>query len=135
MKYNISISGVDTICVGNGFFGDDFNSIEELKNIIRNNTKNVCIYKMTFYSADTMLKIKSSRDKDAAAKKNINLFALANILKKDRLYGYTIYYNRRHWIDEIGEFAFIVETPNGDMIRMYNAKLSTILRNNLGLDF
>lgn len=129
MAYTINISAADPreFILGTEFFGEEFSSKEELKNIFKKYIpKNNIVVKLTFSSAETTSKIKSFGNKLAAEGKNIPIFALAAIAKKDKFNGITIYYVPCGWIDDKGTFKFILE-KNGKTTPQYDKKLSAIL--------
>lgn len=129
MTYTINISAADPkeFIFGTGFFGEEFSSKEDLKNIFRKYIpKNNTVVKLTFSSAETTSKIKSFGNKLAAEGKNINIFALASIIKKDKFKGIKIYYVPCGWIDDNGTFKFILEN-DGKITPQYDKKLLAIL--------
>lgn len=135
MAYTINISAADPkeFIFGTGFFGETFSSKEELKAICRKYVpkKNIVV-KFTFSSAETTSEIKSLGNKLAAEGKNINLFILAALLKKDKFNDITIYYVPCGWKDNNGTFKFILER-NNEIIPQYDKKLSAIL-SELGIE-
>lgn len=135
MAYTINISAADfkDSFFGTGFMGETFSSKEDLKRIFREHgpKKNV-VTKLTFSNAETTSEIKSLGDKLAAEGKNINLFALAAIARKDKFNGIIIYYLPGGWIDNKGPFKFILE-QNNEIIPQYDKKLSAIL-SDLGIE-
>lgn len=129
MTYTINISAADPkeFIFGTGFFGEEFSSKEDLKNIFKKYIpKNNTVVKLTFSSAETTSKIKSFGNKLAAEGKNINIFALASIIKKDKFKGIKIYYVPCGWIDDNGTFKFILEN-DGKITPQYDKKLLAIL--------
>lgn len=126
MKYVINISSDNF--ENTPFFGEEFDSIDSLRAIWRKYIpKQKGIVKLSFSNYATIEHIKKRGDELAKEGKDINLFELASLYKKDDLYGYTIWFSHNGWYDEKGSFKFILETPNGKLNPCYNSKLRAIL--------
>lgn len=129
MAYTINIKAADfkDSFFGTGFFGETFSSIDDLKKIFREHgpKKNV-VTELTFSTAETTSRIKSLGNRLAAEGKNINIFALAAIQRKDKFNGITIYYLPNGWIDDKGTFKFVLDI-NNNLVPQYNKKLKAIL--------
>lgn len=135
MAYTINIQAADLkeFIFGTGFFGETFSSKDEFKAIFRKYVpkKNIVV-KLTFSSAETTAKIKDFGDKLAAEGKDINLFALAAIARKDKFNDIAIYYVPCGWKDDKGTFKFVLERKD-EVLPQYDKKLFAIL-SDLGIE-
>ena len=135
MSYSININSADPreFIFGTSFFGENFSSKEELKDILKKYLpKKDVVIKITFTTSETISKMKFFGDKLAAEGKNIDIFSLASFLNKDKFNNIAIYYLPCGWKDNNGTFKFILE-KNDEIIPQYNKKFFTIL-SDLGIN-
>ena len=146
-KYNINIGSTSNsisdnkFFLGTGFMGEGFDTLEELKSLL----KKYATYqkdgksfwrseiKMTFSLGTTLEAFKAEGDRQCKENGFVNLFSIGARLRKDPFHGIEIIYRPSRWIDENGEeFAFIL-IKGDEVIPQKNKKLSNILRE-LGME-
>ena len=146
-KYNINIGSTsnsildDKFFFGTGFMGEGFDTLEELKSLL----KKYATYqkdgksfwrseiKMTFSLGTTLEAFKAEGDRQAKENGVVNLFSCIAACAKDPFRKISIIYRPSRWIDEDGEeFAFILIKDN-EVIPQKNKKLRDILRE-LGME-
>ena len=146
-KYNINIGGTSNLLsdprcfIGTGFMGEGFDTLEELKSLL----KKYATYqkdgksfwrseiKMTFSLGTTLEAFRAEGDRQCKENGFVNLFSIGARLRKDPFRGIEIIYRPSRWIDENGEeFAFIL-IKGDEVIPQKNKKLRDILRE-LGME-
>ena len=146
-KYNINIESTSNsisdnkFFLGTGFMGEGFDTLEELKSLL----KKYATYqkdgksfwrseiKMTFSLGTTLEAFKAEGDRQCKENGFVNLFSIGARLRKDPFHGIEIIYRPSKWIDEDGdEFAFIL-IKGKEVIPQKNKKLRDILRE-LGIE-
>lgn len=140
-RYIVNIEGTSNLLsdprcfIGTGFMGEGFDTLEELKSLL----KKYATYqkdgkffwrseiKMTFSLGTTLEKFKSEGNRQCKENGFVNLFTAALACKSDPFRGIEIIYRPSKWIDEKGNvFAFIL--IKGDKIIPQFKKLSEILK-------
>ena len=109
MKYVVNVSPITNILgkegffIGTGFFGEEFETLDELKAIIR---KYVCKeqskpsmaqydFKLAFSTAATVTAMKEAGSRQAEENGMVDLFGVAALAAKDPLYGKHVYFFRQ----------------------------------------
>ena len=146
-KYNINIGSTsnsisdDKFFFGTGFMGEGFDTLEELKSLL----KKYATYqkdgksfwrseiKMTFSLGTTLEAFRVEGDRQCKENGFINLFSIGSRLRKDPFHGIEIIYRPSKWVDEKGNvFAFIL--IKGDEVIPQKKKLRDILREELRME-
>lgn len=145
-KYVVNISGTSNISsdptffIGTDFMGSDFDTIEELKDLLHKYAtfnKDGKLYwrkeiKMTFSLSKTVEAFKAEGDRQCKENGFVNLFSAALVTRKDPFNNIKVIYRPGRWIDEKGNtFAFVL--VKGDDVIPQNKKLREILKN-IGMD-
>ena len=146
-RYVVNIEGTSNLLsdprcfIGTGFMGEGFDTLEELKSLL----KKYATYqkdgksfwrseiKMTFSLGTTLEAFRAEGDRQCKENGFVNLFSIGTRLRKDPFHGIEIIYRPSRWIDEDGDtFAFIL-IKDDEVIPQKNKKLSNILRE-LGME-
>lgn len=140
-KYVVNISGTSNILgdpksfIGTGFMGAEFDTHEELKDLLLKYAtfkKDGKTYwreeiKMTFSLGKTMEAFKAEGDRQCKENGFVNLFSIGAKLKKDPFRGIKIIYRPSRWVNKEGnEFALVL--IKGDEVIPQHKKLSEILK-------
>lgn len=121
--------------IGTGFMGEEFDTHEELKELLRKYAtyqKDGKSFwrsqiKMTFSLGTTLEEFKAEGDRQCKENGFVNLFSIGARLRKDPFHGIEIIYRPSKWVDKNGNiFAFIL--IKGDKIIPQFKKLSEILK-------
>ena len=146
-RYVVNIEGTSNLLsdprcfIGTGFMGEGFDTLEELKSLL----KKYATYqkdgksfwrseiKMTFSLGTTLEAFRAEGDRQCKENGFVNLFSIGARLRKDPFHGIEIIYRPSKWVDEKGNvFAFIL-IKGDEVIPQKNKKLSNILRE-LGME-
>ena len=146
-RYVVNIEGTSNLLsdprcfIGTGFMGEGFDTLEELKSLL----KKYATYqkdgksfwrseiKMTFSLGTTLEAFKAEGDRQCKENGFVNLFSIGARLRKDPFHGIEIIYRPSKWVDEKGNiFAFIL-IKGDEVIPQKNKKLRDILRE-LGME-
>ena len=146
-RYVVNIGGTSNLLsdprcfIGTGFMGEGFDTLDELKSLL----KKYATYqkdgksfwrseiKMTFSLGTTLEAFKAEGDRQAKENGFVNLFSIGARLRKDPFHGIEIIYRPSKWVDEKGNvFAFIL--IKGDEVIPQKKKLRDILREELGME-
>lgn len=135
MQYYVNIK-IRNSFNGTSFFGEKFSSHKEFLDIANSYKRKSKGEVMTFsFNTGSIIdSIKAKGNALAAKGQNINLFALAASLSKDRLTKYKIHYRPGHWLKDGKEFKFILE-KDGELTILFQSKLSDIMKEILKIDF
>ena len=140
-RYNVNIHGPKnykdqkTFFIGTGFFGEPFDTVEDLKSLLykyATEKENGKLYwreeiELSFALEETVNAIKQEGDRQCVEKGFVNMFKLGSIMNKDPFKGIKIVYRPGGWIDEEGKvFKFVL--INGDNVSPRYCKLTNILR-------
>lgn len=128
--------------IGTGFMGEGFDTLEELKSLLKKYATYLkdgksfwrsAEIKMTFSLGTTLEAFRAEGDRQCKENGFVNLFSIGARLRKDPFHGIKIIYRPSKWIDEKGNvFAFILIKGN-EVIPQKNKKLRDILRE-LGME-
>lgn len=140
-RYVVNIEGTSNLLsdprcfIGTGFMGEGFDTLEELKSLL----KKYATYqkdgksfwrseiKMTFSLGTTLEAFRAEGDRQCKENGFVNLFSIGARLRKDPFYGIEIIYRPSKWVDEKGNvFAFIL--IKGNEVIPQSKKLSEILK-------
>ena len=140
-RYVVNIGGTSNLLsdprcfIGTGFMGEGFETLEELKSLL----KKYATYqkdgkslrrseiKMTFSLGTTLEAFKAEGDRQCKENGFVNLFSIGARLRKDPFHGIEIIYRPSKWVDEKGNvFAFIL--IKGDEVIPQKKKLRDILK-------
>ena len=146
-RYVVNIGGTSNLLsdprcfIGTGFMGEGFDTLEELKSLL----KKYATYqkdgksfwrseiKMTFSLGTTLEAFKAEGDRQCKENGFVNLFSIGARLRKDPFHGIEIIYRPSKWVDEKGNvFAFIL--IKGDEVIPQKKKLRDILREELRME-
>ena len=146
-RYVVNIGGTSNLLsdprcfIGTGFMGEGFDTLEELKSLL----KKYATYqkdgksfwrseiKMTFSLGTTLEAFRVEGDRQCKENGFINLFSIGSRLRKDPFHGIEIIYRPSKWVDEKGNvFAFIL--IKGDEVIPQKKKLRDILREELRME-
>lgn len=141
-RYVINIGGTSNLLsdprcfIGTGFMGEGFDTLEELKSLL----KKYATYqkdgksfwrseiKMTFSLGTTLEAFRAEGDRQCKENGVVNLFSCIAACARDPFRKISIIYRPSRWIDEDGdEFAFIL-IKGDEVIPQKNKKLRDILR-------
>lgn len=140
-KYNVNINSVtnlssdDDFFLGTGFLGAQFDTFEELKELLleyatfeRDGKKYWRkVIKITFSLGSTISSIKKEGDRQCEENGMVELFSLAAAYRKDPLAKYTIYFRPSKWQDSKGTFSFLLQEDRKDPVPKYG-KLREVLK-------
>lgn len=140
-KYIVNIGGTSNLSsdpkffIGTGFMGEEFDTHEELKELLRKYAtyqKDGKSFwrseiKMTFSLGTTLEAFRAEGDRQCKENGFVNLFTAALACKSDPFRGIEIIYRPSKWVDKDGNvFAFVL--IKGDKIIPQFKKLSEILK-------
>ena len=118
MKYYVSIKIQERPLSSTGFLGEEVNSMEELKAVIKkygtyNKNDGSCywgdIVEIHFTTASIVDAIKESGERQCKENGEVNLFSFISILQKDPYKDVDVFYRPGGWIDDNGiTFNWIV---------------------------
>ena len=143
MKYNVNVSSLTNMIgdkdffFGTGFFGEEFSSKEELKDII---CKYVCTdknrpgyttknFKLTFSLASTIAAMKEEGNRQCRENGMVELFSVAAKMQKDPFVGKEIYYlvGGRYESDPSQVFYYVMYDKNTKKYTPIYGKLQGVL--------
>ena len=136
MKYYISIKIQERPLSSTGFLGEEINSIEELKAVIKKygtyNENDGSRYwgdpvKIHFTTASIVDAVKESGERQCKENGGVNLFSFVSILQKCPYKDVNIFYRHDGWIDDNGIiFRWII--AKGEDYKPIYGKLIDVLK-------
>lgn len=136
-----NILGDDDFFMGTGFFGAEFDTFEELKQLLKKyatferDGKRYWrkVIKMTFSLNSTFSAVKAEGDRQCQENGMVNLFSAVAAYRKDPFHKYTIFFCPGKWQDNKGIFSFLLQEDRKDPEPRYG-KLREILKE-IGISF
>ena len=141
-RYIVNIGGTSNLLsdprcfIGTGFMGEGFDTLEELKSLLKKYATYLkdgksfwrsAEIKMTFSLGTTLEAFRAEGDRQCKENGFVNLFSIGARLRKDPFHGIEIIYRPSKWVDEKGNvFAFIL--IKGDEVIPQKKKLRDILK-------
>lgn len=147
MKYRVNIDPITNLSsdgdffFGTGFFGAEFDTFEELKQLLRKYATYERdgrrywrkVIKITFSLNSTFSSVKAEGDRQCEENGMVNLFSAVAAYRKDPFHKYTLFFRPSKWQDNKGIFSFLLQEGKGDPMPRYG-KLSEILKE-IGISF
>lgn len=137
--YNIFISAgnnLDLMLHGTGFLGIEVSSFDDVVDALhkyatyKNKDGKLTYYnymKISFCYSSTIKEFKAKGDLQCEEKGFVELFSLAILFKSDPLTKLDLFGCPTGWIDNNGEFKWVIKDETGNLHPQYGKKLRTIL--------
>ena len=141
MKYYVNIKIQERPLSSTGFLGEEINSVEELKAVIKKyGTYNENdgsrewgdIVEIHFTTASIVDAVKESGERQCKENGGVNLFSFISILQKDPYKDVDVFYRHYGWIDDNGIIFNWVVSRGGNHYPVYG-KLIDVLKE-LGIE-